>query len=173
VARGRDAGTTRAWVNEGIARHDLWSARAWRLRGREVVLVGSAPAHLYISEDAGDSWRELRALRRAAGVEDWCFPPPPRVGHVKDIVIDGDRLMVGIEIGALVLSTDFGATFQDLLVDPQVGENDIHRILVHPGGPGRILIANGIAGVMTSDDNAIGWHCSKGQSGAPAISTSR
>jgi hypothetical protein len=107
VARSRDAGTTREWVNKGIGRHDLWSARAWRLQGRDVVLVGSVPAHLYISEDAGDSWCELRALRQAAGVEDWRFPPPPRVGHVKDIVIDGDRLMVGIEIGALPLSTDF------------------------------------------------------------------
>ena len=77
-----------------------------------------------------------------AGVEGWCFLPPPRIGHVKDIVIDGDRLMVGIEIGALLTSTDFGETFEDLHVDPQVGENDIHRILVNQARPNRILIAN-------------------------------
>jgi photosystem II stability/assembly factor-like uncharacterized protein len=76
---------------------------------------------------------------------------------VKDIVIDGDRLMVGIEIGALLVSTDFGETFQDLRVDPQMSENDIHRILVHPARPGRILIANGIVGVMTSEDNGKTW----------------
>jgi photosystem II stability/assembly factor-like uncharacterized protein len=157
VARSRDAGTTWEWVNKGIDRHDLWSARAGRLQGRDIVLVGSLPAHLFASEDAGDSWRELRALRQVASVEDWCFPPPPRVGHVKDIVIDGDRLMVGIEIGALLSSTDFGVTFQDLHVDPQVEENDIHRILVHPARPDRILIANGIVGVMTSDDNGKSW----------------
>jgi photosystem II stability/assembly factor-like uncharacterized protein len=157
VARSSDAGRTWEWVNKGIDRHDLWAARAGRLQGREVIVVGALPAHLYISEDGGDSWRELTGLRKVAGVEEWCFPPPPRVGHVKDIVIDGDRLMVGIEIGALLVSTDFGETFRDLHVDPQVGDNDVHRILVHPQRPGRILIANGIVGVMTSDDDGGTW----------------
>jgi photosystem II stability/assembly factor-like uncharacterized protein len=157
IARSRDAGRTWTWVNKGIDRHDLWSARAGRLQGRDVVLAGALPAHLYVSEDAGDTWRELTALRKVASVEGWCFPPPPRVGHVKDIVIDRDRLMVGIEIGALLASTDFGETFQDLRVDPQVGENDIHRILVHPARPNRILIANGLVGVMASEDDGRTW----------------
>ena len=157
VARSRDGGRTWTWVNNGIDRHDLWSARAGRLQGKDVVLVGSLPAHVYITENAGDTWRELTALRDVASAEGWCFPPPPRVGHVKDIVIDGDRLMVGIEIGALLMSTDFGETFTDLHVDPLIGENDIHRIVVHPARPDRILIANGIVGVMTSDDNGKSW----------------
>ena len=157
VARSRDGGKTWQWVNTGIDRHDLWSARAGKLHGKDVVLVGALPAHLYISEDAGDSWRELTALREVASADGWCFPPPPRVGHVKDIVLDGDRLMVGIEIGALLVSSDFGKTFTDLKVDPLVGENDIHRILVHPDRPDRIIVANGIVGVMTSDDNGKTW----------------
>ena len=45
----------------GIDRHDLWSARAGRLKGKDVVLVGSLPAHVYISEDAG------KLLARAVG----------------------------------------------------------------------------------------------------------
>ena len=157
VARSRDGGRNWEWVNNGIDRHDLWSARAGKLQGRDVVLVGALPAHVYISEDNGDSWRELTALREVASVKDWCFPPPPRVGHVKDIVIDGDRLFVGIEIGALLVSTDFGKTFTDLKVDPNVPDNDIHRILVNPARPNRILIANGIVGVMTSDDKGKTW----------------
>ncbi|MDP2409958.1 MAG: hypothetical protein Q8M26_06695 [Pseudolabrys sp.] len=157
VARSSDGGQTWAWVNQGIDRHDLWSARAGKLHGKDVVLVGALPAHLYISEDNGSSWRELTALREVASVSGWCFPPPPRVGHVKDIVLDGDRLLVGIEIGALLVSTDFGKTFSDLKVDPLVGDNDIHRILVNPARPDRILVANGIVGVMTSDDNGKSW----------------
>ena len=157
VARSRDGGMTWQWVNRGLDRHDLWSARAGKLQAKDVVLVGALPAHLYLSEDAGETWRELTGLRAVAGAENWCFPPPPRVGHIKEIVLDGDRLMVGIEIGALLVSTDFGETFTDLRVDPLVGENDIHRILVHPDRPGRILIANGIVGVMTSDDNGKTW----------------
>ena len=157
VARSRDHGTTWEWVNTGIDRHDLWAARAGRLQDRDVVLVGSLPAHVYLSTDAGSSWHELPALRQVAGVADWCFPPPPRVGHVKEIVIDGDRLFVGIEIGALLVSHDFGATFRDLHVDPQIGENDIHRVLVSPLRPGRILAAVGLVGVMSSTDDGATW----------------
>ena len=157
VARSLDGGRTWAWGNTGLAHFDLWSARAGRLQGRPVVLVGSLPAHLYISEDAGLHWRELPALRNVASMPHWVFPPPPRIGHVKDIVIDGDRLLVGIEIGALLVSTDFGATFRDLQIDPVVGECDVHRIITHPARPDRIIVANGLVGVMTSDDNGATW----------------
>jgi hypothetical protein len=157
VARSRDGGKTWTWVNNGIDRHDLWSARAGRLHGKDVVLVGSLPAHLYISEDAGESWRELTTLRDVPGVEQWCFPPPPRVGHVKDIVIDDERLFVGIEIGALLVSDDFGASFRDLHIDPNVQESDVHRILLHPERPQRIIVANGLVGVLTSDDDGRTW----------------
>ena len=157
VARSDDGGMTWSWVNEGLAHYDLWSARAGKLQGRDVVLVGSPPAHVYVSENKGKSWRDLPALRNQKTVGQWCFPPPPRIGHVKDIVLDGDRLLVGIEIGALLVSNDFGESFTDLPVDPNVRERDIHRILVHPSKPNRILIANGLVGVMTSDDNGATW----------------
>ena len=157
VARSEDGGKTWAWTNDGIDRFDLWSARAGRLMGREVVCVGSLPAHVFLSENRGKSWRELKGLRNVESASQWCFPPPPRIGHVKDIVIDGDRLWVGIEIGALLVSSDFGETFTDLHVDPRPIECDIHRILLHPQRPDRIIVANGIVGVMSSDDGGATW----------------
>ncbi len=157
VARSEDGGMTWAWTNEGIDRFDLWSARAGRLMGREVVCVGSLPAHVFLSENRGKTWRELTGLRKVASASEWCFPPPPRIGHVKDIVIDGDRLWVGIEIGALLVSSDFGESFTDLHVDPRPVECDIHRILLHPQRPNRIIVANGIVGVMSSDDGGATW----------------
>jgi photosystem II stability/assembly factor-like uncharacterized protein len=117
-----------------------------------VVLVGALPAHLYVSEDKATSWRELPAFRKAKSVKQWTFPPPPRIGHIKDIVLDGDRLLVGVEIGSLQVSNDFGESFTELPVDPDPQECDIHRILVHPARPHRIIIANGIVGMMASDD---------------------
>ncbi|MGA7610070.1 MAG: hypothetical protein WCF49_07830, partial [Xanthobacteraceae bacterium] len=36
VARSEDGGLTWTWVNDGIDRVDLWSARAGRLQGRDV-----------------------------------------------------------------------------------------------------------------------------------------
>ena len=157
VARSEDGGASWTWVNNGLAHYDLWSARAGKLGGQDVVLVGSLPAHLYISRDRGETWRELPALRNVASASQWCFPPPPRIGHIKDIVLDGDRLLVGIEIGALLVSHDFGETFVDLVVDPNPVENDIHRILVHPARPNRIIVANGIVGLMRSDDKGSSW----------------
>jgi photosystem II stability/assembly factor-like uncharacterized protein len=157
VARSDDGGMSWTWVLDGMDHLDLWSARAGRLMGREVVCAGSLPAHLYISEDRGKSWRELPALRNVPSVAKWCFPPPPRIGHVKDIVFDGDRLLVGIEIGALLVSKDFGESFIDLHVDANPVECDIHRILVHAARPRRFIVANGIVGVMSSDDGGTSW----------------
>jgi len=157
AAKSDDGGLTWAWVLDGLDHMDLWSARAGKLAGRDVVCVGALPAHLYISENRGKTWRELPALRSAPSVGKWCFPPPPRIGHVKDIVFDGDRLLVGIEIGALLVSTDFGQNFTELVVDPDPVECDIHRVLVHPDRPHRLIVANGIVGVMSSDDDGATW----------------
>jgi photosystem II stability/assembly factor-like uncharacterized protein len=152
IARSDDGGLKWQWVNEGLAHHEFWSARAGRLQGREAVFVGALPAHLYVSEDKGSSWRELTAFRDAKTVKHWTFPPPPRIGHIKDIVPSGDRLWVGVEIGSLQYSDDFGESFTELIVDPDPRECDIHRILVHADCPNRIIIANGIVGMMASDD---------------------
>jgi photosystem II stability/assembly factor-like uncharacterized protein len=157
AARSDDGGHTWTWVLDGLDHMDLWSARAGTLAGHDVVCVGSLPAHLYISENSDKTWRELPALRNAPSIAKWCFPPPPRIGHVKDIVFDGDRLLVGIEIGALLVSKDFGQNFTELVVDPDPVECDIHRVLVHPDRPHRLIVANGIVGVMSSDDDGKTW----------------
>ena len=128
MARSDDGGFKWRWVNNGLAHHKFWSTRAGCLQGREVVLAGALPAHLYVSEDRGESWRELPAFRNAKSASHWTFPPPPRIGHIKDIVLDGDRLWVGVEIGSLQYSDDFGKSFTELTVDPDPRECDIHRI---------------------------------------------
>lgn len=157
IARSDDGGITWRWMNSGLSHYEFWSARAGKLQGRDVIFAGSLPAHLYASEDKGESWRALPALRDTRSVSKWTFPPPPRVGHIKDIVLDGDRLLVGIEIGALLVSTDFGNSFVELPVDPDPQECDIHRILVHPERPDRLIIANGIVGMMDSEDAGKTW----------------
>jgi photosystem II stability/assembly factor-like uncharacterized protein len=115
------------------------------------------PAHLFVSEDGGESWRDLPALREVPGREHWFFPPAPHLGHVKDIVIDGKRVFVGIEVGALLVSEDEGRSFTALPIDPDPREVDLHRVLVHPKRPDRILISNGLAGTMVSEDRGQTW----------------
>jgi photosystem II stability/assembly factor-like uncharacterized protein len=115
------------------------------------------PAHLMMSTDDGVSWTELPALREVPSMPQWTFPPPPRLGHVKDIVLDGDRLFVGIEIGALLVSHDCGGSFQDLRLDPDPAECDIHRILVGPAAPDRIIASVGLLGLVRSTDGGKSW----------------
>jgi photosystem II stability/assembly factor-like uncharacterized protein len=158
MARSDDGGIRWSWVNGGLAHHEFWSTRAGRLQGREVLFAGALPAHLYCSEDKGETWREWPAFRNAKSVPHWTFPPPPRIGHIKDIVIDRERLWAGVEIGSLQYSDDFGESFVELPVDPDPRECDIHRILVHPARPDRIIIANGIVGMMASEDAGKSFH---------------
>lgn len=157
MARSRDGGQTWQWINNGITQFDFWSARAGQLDGRDVLFAGTMPAHLFVSFDRGDSWSECPGLRSVTSAAHWCFPPPPRLGHVKDIVIADNRLFVGIEIGALLVSDDGGKTFADLRIDPDPAESDVHRILIHPKKPDRVLISNGLLGLMRSEDRGATW----------------
>ena len=157
VARSTDAGRTWNWSNRGMPQYDLWAARGGMLGGCDVAFVGSMPAHLMISEDDGRSWRELPALRHVPSLPRWTFPPPPHLGHIKELVLDGDRLFVGIEVGALLVSHDRGETFEDLRIDPDPAECDIHRLVVDPRAPDRMAAAVGLIGLMRTADNGRTW----------------
>jgi len=123
------------------------------------------PAHLFVSDD-GENWRELTALRDAPSRSQWFFPPPPHLGHVKEIVGHEDRLlMIGIEVGALLVSDDEGESFTELPVTADPREADIHHIAVHPAVPDRIIVSNGLAGMMTSEDRGKTWQRGPSPSG--------
>jgi photosystem II stability/assembly factor-like uncharacterized protein len=146
LARSDDEGKTWEWINHGLSQLDIWAARAGVVNGREILLAGGLPAHLFASYDAGRNWVELDLLLKVKSTR-WTFPAPPHQGHVKDIVIEQNTIYVGIEIGALLISRDEGKTFSCLPVDSDETEVDLHRIVVHPDRPGRIIIANGIVGL--------------------------
>ncbi|WP_174278746.1 WD40/YVTN/BNR-like repeat-containing protein [Sphingomonas bacterium] len=157
VGRSTDGGMTWDWSNKGLPQFDLWAARGGVIGGEQVALVGSMPAHLMISRDDGVSWTELPALREVESFPHWFFPPPPRLGHVKDIVIDRDRLFVGIEVGALLVSDDAGRSFRDLKVDPNPVECDIHRLLVDPRDREGMIAAVGLVGLVRTQDGGGRW----------------
>ncbi len=157
VARSTDDGDSWEWCNQGIEQFDLWSARSGLLQNRDVGFVGSMPAHLAMTEDDGLSWRELPAMRCVPSFASWFFPPPPRLGHVKEIVIHGASLYVGIEVGALLVSHDFGKTFHDLHIDADPRECDIHRLLINPHTPEQMIAAVGLVGLVRTTNGGRQW----------------
>lgn len=156
VARSDDGGLTWQLANAGLTHFDVWVVKAERLGGRERLFAGTLPAHLFVSDDAGASWRELAALREVPSASRWSFPPPPHQGHVLDVGVLNDSLFVGIEVGALLRSDDAGASFTELPVNPDVSEVDIHRLVLHPQRPQRIVAATGW-GIIASDDGGASW----------------
>jgi photosystem II stability/assembly factor-like uncharacterized protein len=156
VARSTDGGLTWKLANAGLSQFDVWVVKAERLGGRERLFAGTLPAHLFVSDDGAASWRELAALREVPSAPQWSFPPPPHQGHVLDVGVLQDRLFVGIEVGALLCSDDAGETFRELAVNPDVSEVDIHRLVLHPKRPQRILAATGW-GMIVSDDAGATW----------------
>ncbi|MFW6449111.1 MAG: WD40/YVTN/BNR-like repeat-containing protein [Halobacteriota archaeon] len=122
----------------------------------EVVYAGTEPSRLYRSDDGGDSWEEPSTLTEVPSASSWSFPPRPDTHHVRWVEVDPsdpDRLLVGIEAGALLLSEDGGTTWIDR---PRGSRVDNHTLATHPDAPGLAYSAAG-DGFAESVDGGRGW----------------
>src|SRR5205814_8830962 len=121
-----------------------------------VVYAGTEPSRLFRSGDGGESWEELSALQEIPSRPDWSFPPRPWTSHVRWIAPsphDAEILLVGIELGGLMRSTDRGETWQDHRPGAQ---RDVHSLAWHPSAPGRAYEAGG-GGAAWSEDWGETW----------------
>lgn len=112
VLRSDDAGKT--WQPSGLAGEAV-KALAASPTERGVLYAGTKPARLYVSRDTGETWTELSSFRRIPWRWLWLSPAEkPFIGYVQAIALsptDPQRLAVGIEAGATVLSRDQGKTW--------------------------------------------------------------
>ena len=79
------------------------------------VYAGTEPSRLFRSRDGGESWEELEALQEIPSRPDWSFPPRPWTSHVRWIAPsphDPELVLVGIELGGLMLTEDGGGFVQ-------------------------------------------------------------
>lgn len=105
--------------------------------------VGTEPSRVFRSIDAGDTWEERTGLTALPSAGKWSFPPRPNTHHVRWLELDPndpERVYLGIEAGALVLSADGGETWRDR---PDGSRFDNHQLATHSDAPGRVYSAAG------------------------------
>ncbi len=141
-------------VNEHPVEEEVWSFAAdSRVEGR--LYLGVSPALLYRSDDGGKSWTACESIRQIPGYEQWTFPPPPHIPHVRFIAPDPQvvgAVYIGVEEGGVYRSADAGETWESL------NEGlywDIHTVVPSPDGT-RMYATTG-KGFYRSDDGGHHW----------------
>jgi photosystem II stability/assembly factor-like uncharacterized protein len=153
VRRSDDA--ARTWSDCNLRAGDVFSVAVSAADG--AVYAGTEPSAVYRSDDEGRTWTELESLLELPSRPTWSFPPRPWTSHVRWIAPsphDATTLLVGIELGGLMRSTDRGETWQDHRPGAQP---DVHSLAWHARAEGRAYEAGG-GGAAWSDDWGETWH---------------
>ena len=153
VQKTSDGGET--WVDCELPASGVFSLAVSAADG--AVYAGTEPSALYRSDDGGETWRELEGLLELPSRPTWSFPPRPWTSHVRWIAPnphEPDLVLVGIELGGLMRSTDGGETWADHRPGAQ---RDVHSLAWHPSVPGRAYEAGG-GGSAWSADGGDTWH---------------
>jgi len=152
VRRSVDGGRT--WTDCKLPDPAVFSLAVSAADG--AVYAGTEPSRLFRSDDGGESWSELDALLELPSQPSWSFPPRPWTSHVRWIAPsphDPGLLLVGIELGGLMRSSDGGQSWQDHRPGAQ---RDVHSLAWHPHTPGRAYEAGG-GGAAFSTDAGESW----------------
>lgn len=167
VHASADGGKTWERRDNGLTVHDVYSLASSVLDGKARTYAGTEPAHLFYSDDLGEHWTELPALRAVPTTPSWSFPAPPHVAHTKFITFDPHDphiIYACIEQGALLKSTDSGKNWRELntvgfLRDknrPVEHFYDVHRALIDPRDPEKIFVTGG-AGLYVTASGGGSW----------------
>jgi hypothetical protein len=150
--RSADGGAS--FEDARLPQDDLFSVAVSPADG--TVYAGCEPSMLFRSRDGGTTWEELSSMREIPSAPTWSFPPRPWTSHVRWIAPsphDADRLLVGIELGGVMLSEDGGETWKDHRPGAQP---DCHALAWHPEVEGRAYEAAG-GGAAWSSDGGETW----------------
>lgn len=155
--RSEDGGRSFERVGEATLGSEHVTSAAVSPHDPEEVWVGTEPSAVYRSLDGGDSWERREGITDLPSEPEWYFPPRPDTHHVRWIELDPhdpERLYVGIELGALIISDDAGETWRER---PEGSRRDNHSLATHPEERGRVYSAAG-DGYAESTDAGESWH---------------
>src|SRR4051812_48575979 len=159
VQRSADGGGT--WSDCDLPEPGVFSLAVSAADG--AVYAGTEPSRLFRSDDQGESWRELEALLELPSRPSWSFPPRPWTSHLRWIAPsphDGDLLLVGIELGGLMRSSDGGQSWED---HRRGAQRDVHSLAWHPRVPGRAYEAGGGGAAFSTDAGETWQHADEGR----------
>lgn len=148
--RSNDDGAT--WTDLGVPREEVYSVLVSPDGDR--LYAGTHPAHLYISDDAGDTWRELAGLQELPSREEWYTPRHRDEAHVRSLGAHpdvADRVVAGVEVGGVHVSDDQGDTW----VERRSGlHDDVHHVAI--AGPETYVASTG-NGLYRTEDAGRSW----------------
>jgi photosystem II stability/assembly factor-like uncharacterized protein len=139
--RSEDRGESWREINEGILYKEAWSLAQHPMTGE--LVLGTGPSSIFKSNDGGDSWTDCEQLRNLPETEDWTFPGPPHISHVKGVALctEDPKIIFGaIEEGWLIRSKDGGESWQNI---KDGTEFDSHSVAVMPGGSNVVIATSG------------------------------
>lgn len=124
--RSTDGG--RSWTGLGVPREEVYSVLGDP--GGERLYAGTHPAHLYVSEDRGETWQELTGFQDLPSRDQWHTPRHRNEAHVRSLGAHPDapdRVVAGVEVGGVHVSEDGGETW----IERRSGvHDDVHHVLI-------------------------------------------
>lgn len=156
VLRSDDGG--KSWRSAGMARQPVMALAASPVQPG-VIYAGARPAALFVSTDGGASWDEMPAFRRLPGRRFWFSPAgKPFTAYVQAIAlspVDPQKIVVGIEFGATLLSCDGGKSWTN---HRRGALRDCHGLYFHPSDGNWVYEAGGTGGgAAYSQDGGYTW----------------
>lgn len=156
VLRSNDTGQT--WQVVGLAGQTI-KLLASSPTEPGTLYAGTKPACLFVSHDSGMSWAELASFRRIPSRWFWFSPAEkPFSAYVQAITLSPTNpqiILVGIEAGAVVRSTDGGQTWSG---HRRGALRDCHSLIFHVTNGDWVYEVGGTgAGVSVSRDAGATW----------------
>lgn len=148
----------KSWSPAGLSGHTVKAlAASPHIPG--VIYAGTKPACVFVSQDRGQHWQEFTYFRKIFSRRFWFSPAEtPFTAYVQGIALspsDPNVILVGIEAGAVVRSTDGGETWGD---HRKGALRDCHSITFHASNGAWVYEAGGSgAGIAISRDGGDRW----------------